>query len=142
MACLSTRISRAPLPFAGLSYVNLESVRPRRAGERVLWRRVRPGVVDPALPSRGHAGKRTAVDSASRRGTAIASSGTDANNTRRIFCSGRRSYQPAFFDRLTPRVRATLDYSLDVTGLERTVNTPALFELPPPIVNHGALARD
>src|SRR5437773_2566333 len=72
-----------------------------------------------------------------------------SGRTDRVFRSGREQYaeellqQPAYLSAgvlrpLTPRVRATLDYSLDVTGLERTVNTPALFEVPRPIVNHGA----
>jgi hypothetical protein len=32
-----------------------------------------------------------------------------------------------------------VDYTLDVTALERTVNTPALFDVPRRVVNHGAV---
>jgi len=129
-------ISR-PLAFAGLSYVNLDLFG-RGAQVNVFFGGVF-GQASWTLPS--IAGTRWQAHGS---GFAIAAQYTD-----RVFRSGREQYaeellqQPAYLSAgvlrpLTPRVRATLDYSLDVTGLERTVNTPALFEVPRPIVNHGA----
>jgi hypothetical protein len=129
-------ISR-PLAFAGLSYVNLDLFG-RGAQVNVFFGGVF-GQASWTLPS--IAGTRWQAHGS---GFAIAAQYTD-----RVFRNGREQYaeellqQPAYISAgvlrpLTPRVRATLDYSLDVTGLERTVNTPALFEVPLPIVNHGA----
>jgi len=129
-------ISR-PLAFAGLSYVNLDLFG-RGAQVNVFFGGVF-GQASWTLPS--IAGTRWQAHGS---GFAIAAQYTD-----RVFRNGREQYaeellqQPAYISAgvlrpLTPRVRATFDYSLDVTGLERTVNTPALFEVPLPIVNHGA----
>jgi hypothetical protein len=129
-------ISR-PLAFAGLSYVNLDLF--GRGAQVNLFFGGVFGQASWTLPS--IAGTRWQAHGS---GFAIAAQYTD-----RVFRNGREQYaeellqQPAYISAgvlrpLTPRVRATLDYSLDVTGLERTVNTPALFEVPLPIVNHGA----
>jgi hypothetical protein len=81
------------------------------------------------------------------RGSAF---GIAARYTDRVFRNGREQYaenllqQPGYASAgvlrpLTPRVRATIDYAFDVTALARTTNTRALFTVPRPIVNHGAV---
>jgi hypothetical protein len=130
-------ISR-PLAFAGLSYVNLDLFG-RGAQVNAFFGGVF-GQLSWSLPS--IAGSRWQA-----HGSAF---GLAAQYTDRVFRDGREQYaenllqQPGYVSvgllrPLTPRVRATADYTLDVTALERTVDTPALFGVPGPVVNHGAV---
>ena len=130
-------ISR-PLAFAGLSYVNLDLFG-RGAQVNAFFGGVF-GQLSWSFPS--IAGSRWQA-----RGSAF---GIAARYTDRVFRNGREQYaenlqqQPGYVSAgllrpLTPRVRATVDYTLDVTALERTANTPALFDVPGPVVNHGAV---
>jgi hypothetical protein len=68
----------------------------------------------------------------------------------RVFRNGREQYsenllqQPGYVSigvlrSLTPRVRLTADYSLAITALERTADTPPLWEMPTDVVDHGTL---
>ena len=130
-------ISR-PLAFAGLSYINLDLF-----GRGVQLNAFFGGVFGQlswSVPS--VAGTRWQA-----RGSAF---GIGAQYTDRVFRNGREQYaenllqQPGYVSAgvlraLTPRVRATFDYTIDVTGLERTVNTPTLFDIPRPVVDHGVV---
>ncbi len=130
-------ISR-PLAFAGISYVNLDLFG-RGAQVNIFFGGVF-GQASWTIPS-------IAGTKWQAHGSAF---GIAAQYTDRVFRNGREQYvenlmqQPAYVSGgvlrpLTPRMRATFDYTLDVTALERTVNTPALFDVPPPVVNHGAV---
>jgi hypothetical protein len=68
----------------------------------------------------------------------------------RVFRKGREQYSENLLQQpgslsvgvlrpLTARLRLTADYSLAMTALERTENTPPSFDVPPDIVDHGAL---
>jgi len=130
-------ISR-PLAFAGISYVNLD-VLGRGAQVNIFFGGVF-GQASWTIPS-------IAGTKWQAHGSAF---GIAARYTDRVFRNGREQYaenllqRPAYVSggvlrSLTPRMRATFDYTLDATALERTVNTPALFDVPPPVVNHGAV---
>jgi hypothetical protein len=130
-------ISR-PLSFAGISYVNLDLF-----GRGAQLNAFLGGVFGQAswsIPA--IAGTRW---QAHGRVFAIGAQYND-----RVFQNGREQYsenlmqQPASFSvgvlrQLTSRLRVTVDYSLRFTALERTGNTPPLFELPSDVVDHGAL---
>jgi hypothetical protein len=130
-------ISR-PLSFAGLSYVNLDLFG-RGAQLNVFFGGVF-GQASWAIPAiagtkwQAH-GKLFAIG---------------AQYSDRVFRNGREQYsenllqQPGYVSigvlrPLTSRVRLTADYSLAITALARTANTPPLFEMPADIVDHGAL---
>jgi hypothetical protein len=130
-------ISR-PLAFAGLSYVNLDLFG-RGAQLNVFFGGVF-GQASWSVPS--IAGSRWQA-----HGSAF---GIAAQFTDRVFRNGREQYaenlqqQPGYasvgvLHPLTPRVRVTLDYTFDMTALERTVNTPPLFVVPRSVVNHGVV---
>jgi len=130
-------ISR-PLVFAGLSYVNLDLFR-RGAQLNVLFGGVF-GQASLAVPA--IAGTKWQV-----HGSVF---GIGAKYTDRVFRNGRERYPENLLQRpgalsvgvlrpLTPRLRLTADYSLAVTALERTANTPPSFDVPPHVVDHGAL---
>jgi hypothetical protein len=130
-------ISR-PLSFAGLSYVNLDLFG-RGAQLNVFFGGVF-GQASWAIP--GVAGTKW---QAHGRLFAIGAQYSD-----RVFRNGREQYsenlqqQPGYLSvgvlrPLTPQVRVTVDYSLAVTALARTGNTPELFEMPRDVVDHGAL---
>ena len=130
-------ISR-PLAFAGISYVNLDLFG-RGAQLNVFF----GGVVGQAswsIPSIG--GTRWQA-----HGSLFA---IGAHYSDRVFRNGREQYsenllqQPGYLSvgllrPLTPRVRVTADYMFDVKALERTTNTPALFDVPSHVANHGAV---
>lgn len=129
-------ISR-PLALIGLSYVNLDLF--GRGAQLNVFLGGVFGQVSWSTPS--IAGTRWQA-----HGGAF---GIAAHYTDRVFRNGREQYgenlsqQPGYVSAgvlrpLTPRVRATFDYTLDVTTVERTARTPALFEVPPSVVNHGA----
>ena len=130
-------ISR-PLSFAGLSYVNLDLFG-RGAQLNVFFGGVF-GQASWAIPAlagtkwQAH-GKLFAIG---------------AQYSDRVFRNGREQYsenlqqQPGYLSvgvlrPLTPQVRLTVDYSLSVTALARTGNTPQLFAMPRDVVDHGAL---
>jgi hypothetical protein len=130
-------ISR-PLSFAGLSYINLDLFG-RGAQLNVFFGGVF-GQASWAIPAiagtkwQAH-GKLFAIG---------------AQYSDRVFRNGREQYpenllqQPGYVSigvlrSLTPRVRLTADYSLAITTLERTGNTPPLFETPSDVVDHGVL---
>ena len=130
-------ISR-PLAFAGLSYINLDLFG-RGAQVNAFFGGVF-GQLSWSVPS--VAGTRWQA-----HGSAF---GIAAQYTDRVFRNGREQYAENLMQRpgyvsagllrpLTPRVRATVDYTLDVTTLERAVSTPAVFGVPRPVVNHGAV---
>ena len=130
-------ISR-PLSFAGLSYVNLDLFG-RGAQLNVFFGGIF-GQASWAIPN-------LAGTKWQAHGKVFA---IGAHYTDRMFRSGREQYsenllqQPGYLSLgvlrpLTPRVRLTADYSLTITGLERTENTPPLFEMPGDVVDHGAL---
>jgi hypothetical protein len=127
-----------PLAFAGLSYVNLDLF-DRGAQVNVFFGGVF-GQLSWSVPS--IAGTRWQA-----HGSAF---GIAAQYNDRVFRNGREQYQENLLQQpghvsagvlrpLTPRVRATVDYTLDVTALERTGDTPALFVVPRRVVNHGAV---
>src|SRR5258705_10444496 len=130
-------ISR-PLAFAGLSYINLDLFG-RGAQLNVFFGGVF-GQLSWSLPS--IAGTRWQA-----HGSAF---GIAAQHSDRVFRNGREQYAESLRQQhgyvsagilrpLSPRVRATGDYTVDVTALERTVHTPALLDVPRPVVNHGAV---
>jgi hypothetical protein len=130
-------ISR-PLPFAGLSYVNLDLFG-RGAQLNVFFGGVF-GQASWAIPA-------IAGTKWQAHGKVFA---IGAQYSDRVFRNGREQYsenllqQPGYASvgvlrPLTPQVRLTADYSLAITALERTGNTPPLFEMPGDVVDHGAL---
>lgn len=130
-------ISR-PLAFAGLSYINLDLFG-RGAQLNVFFGGVF-GQLSWSVPSIG--GTRWQA-----HGSAFAIA---AQYSDRVFRNGREQYDENLLQRpgsvsvgvlrpLTPRIRATADYSFEATGIERTANTPDLFEVPRSIVNHAAV---
>jgi hypothetical protein len=130
-------ISR-PLSFAGLSYVNLDLFG-RGAQLNVFFGGVF-GQASWAIPAL--AGTKWQV-----HGKLFA---IGAQYSDRVFRNGREQYsenlqqQPGYLSvgvlrPLTPQVRLTVDYSLSVTALARTGNTPQLFAMPRDVVDHGAL---
>jgi len=130
-------ISR-PLSFAGLSYVNLDLFG-RGAQLNVFFGGVfaQASWAVPAIAGtkwQAH-GKLFAIG---------------AQYSDRVFRNGLEQYsenllqQPGYVSigvlrPLSSRVRLTADYSLAITALARTGNTPPLFETPPDVVDHGAL---
>ena len=130
-------ISR-PLSFAGLSYVNLDLFG-RGAQLNVFFGGVF-GQASWAIPT--FAGTKW---QAHGKVSVIGAQYSD-----RVFRNGREQYsenllqQPGYVSigvlrSLTPRVRFTADYSLAITALERTADTPPLFEMPTDVVDHGTL---
>jgi len=126
------------LAFAGLSYINLDLFG-RGAQVNAFFGGVF-GQLSWSVPS-------VARTRWQAHGSAF---GIAAQYTDRVFRNGREQYAENLMQRpghvsagllrpLTPRVRATVDYTLDVTALERTVSTHALFDVPRPVVNHGAV---
>ena len=130
-------ISR-PLSFAGLSYVNLDLFG-RGAQLNVFFGGVF-GQASWAIPA-------VAGTKWQAHGKVFA---IGAQYSDRVFRNGREQYsenllqQPGYVSigvlrPLTSRVRLTADYSLGITALARTGNTPSLFEMPSDVVDHGAL---
>ena len=130
-------ISR-PLSFAGLSYVNLDLFG-RGAQLNVFFGGVF-GQASWAIPT--IAGTKWQLHG---KVSVIGAQYSD-----RVFRNGREQYsenllqQPGYVSMgvlrsLTPRVRFTADYSLAITALERTADTPPLFEMPTDAVDHGTL---
>jgi hypothetical protein len=130
-------ISR-PLSFAGLSYVNLDLFG-RGAQLNVFFGGVF-GQASWAIPA-------IAGTKWQAHGKVFA---IGAQYSDRAFRNGREQYsenllqQPGYVSvgvlrPLTPQVRLTADYSLAITALERTGNTPPLFDMPGDVVDHGAL---
>ena len=130
-------ISR-PLAFAGLSYLNLDLFG-RGAQLNVFFGGVF-GQVSWSVPS--VAGTRWQA-----HGGAF---GIAARYTDRVFRNGREQYaenlmqQPGYLSAgvlrpLTPRLRATFDYTLDIRAFERTDSMTASFDLPRSVVDHGAI---
>jgi hypothetical protein len=130
-------ISR-PLAFAGLSYLNLDLFG-RGAQLNVFFGGIF-GQVSWSVPSIG--GTRWQAHGGA--------SGIAVHYTDRVFRNGREQYaenllqQPVYVSAgvlrpLTPRLRATFDYALDVTTFERTANTPVSFDVPRAVVDHGAV---
>jgi hypothetical protein len=130
-------ISR-PLSFAGLSYVNLDLFG-RGAQLNVFFGGVF-GQASWAIPAiagtkwQAH-GKLFAIG---------------VQYSDRVFRHGREQYSESLLQQpgyvsigvlrpLTSRVRLTADYSLAITALARTGNTPPLFGTPTDVVDHGAL---
>ena len=127
-----------PLPFAGISYVNLDLFH-RGAQLSVFFVGVW-GQASWSAPS--IAGTRWQA-----HGSAF---GIAARYSDRVFRDGREQYSENLVQRpaqvsigvlraLTPRLRATFDYELNVTALGRSVATAAVFRLPPTVVNHGVV---
>ena len=130
-------ISR-PLSFAGINYVNLDLFG-RGAQLNVFFGGVF-GQASWMVP-------RIAGTKWQAHGKVFAIA---AKYSDRVFRQGREEYaenlrqQPGSFSvgvlrPLASRVRMTADYSLAVTGLERLENTPPAFDVPPNVVDHGAL---
>lgn len=130
-------ISR-PLAFAGLSYVNLDLF--DRGAQLNVFVGGIFGQVSWSVPSIG--GTRWQA-----HGGAF---GIAAHYTDRVFRNGREQYAENLLQQsghvsagvlrpLTPRLRATFDYSLDMTAFERTANTMASFDVPRSVVDHGAV---
>jgi len=130
-------ISR-PLTFAGLSYLNLDLFG-RGAQLNVFFGGVF-GQVSWTVPS-------IAGTKWQAHGGAF---GIAAQYTDRVFRNGREQYaenllqQPGYVSAgllrpLTPRVRAILDYTFDMTAFDRTVDTAPALETPRSIVNHGGV---
>jgi hypothetical protein len=84
-------------------------------------------------------GRRTEKRSPSAPSTAIASFETVANSTSENLLQRPGYVSIGVLRSLTPRVLLTADYSLAITALERTGDTPPLFEMPGSVVDHGAL---
>ena len=130
-------ISR-PLAFAGLSYVNLDLFG-RGAQLNVFFGGVF-GQASWAIPA-------VASTKWQAHGRVFA---IGAQYSDRVFRNGREQYsenllqQPGYVSigvlrPLTSQVRLTADYSLAITALARTANTPPLFDMPSDVVDHGAL---
>jgi hypothetical protein len=126
----------APLPFAGISYVNLNLF--NRGGQLNVFFGGAYGQASWSEPA--IAGTRWQVHG---DGFGIAFRYSD-----RVFRGGREQYSENLLQRpatlsigvlrpLTPRLRLTLDYQLNTTTLGRTDATASLFRLPPTVVNHG-----
>ena len=130
-------ISR-PLSFAGLSYVNLNLF--GRGGQLNVFFGGVFGQASWAMPA-------IAGSKWQAHGKVFA---IGAQYSDRVFRNGREQYsenllqQPGHFSLgvlrpLTSQLRLTVDYSLAITALEATANTPPLFEVPGDVVDHGAL---
>src|SRR4029453_7619259 len=130
-------ISR-PLSFAGLSYVNLDLFG-RGAQLNVFFGGVF-GQAAWAIPA-------IAGTEWQAHGKVFA---IGAQYSDRVFRNGREQYsenllqQPGYVSLgvlrpLTSQVRLTADYSLAITALEPTEDTPPLFEIPGHVVDHGTL---
>jgi hypothetical protein len=126
------------LSFAGLSYVNLDLF--GRGGQLNVFFGGVFGQAAWAIPA--IAGTKWQV-----HGKVFA---IGAQYSDRVFRNGREQYsenllqQPGYVSigvlrPLTSQVRLTADYSLAITALEPTGNTPPLFEVPGDVVDHGAL---
>jgi hypothetical protein len=125
-----------PLPYAGISYINLD-VRGSGAQVNVFFGGVF-GQASWSVPSiRGTRWQ--------AHGSAF---GIAAHYSDRVFHNGREQFAENLVQRpelasvgllrpLTPRLRATVDYLFDATTLERSVNTPARFVVPPTVIDHG-----
>ena len=127
-----------PLAFAGLSYLNLDLF--GRGGQLNVFFGGVLGQVSWTVPS-------IAGTKWQAHGGAF---GIGDQYTDRVFRNGREQYAENLLQRpgyvsggllrpLTPRVRATVDYTFDMTAFERTVNTPASFVVPRSVVNHGVV---
>jgi hypothetical protein len=136
-ALVDPNISR-PLSFAGLSYVNLDLFG-RGAQLNVFFGGIF-GQASWAIPA-------IAGTKWQAHGKVFA---IGAEYSDRVFRNGREQYsenllqQPGYVSigvlrSLTPRVRLTADYSLAITALERTADTPPLWEMPTDVVDHGTL---
>jgi hypothetical protein len=134
---IDPNISR-PLSFAGLNYVNLDLF--GRGGQLNAFFGGVFGQASWAMPTLA----RTKWQ-AHGRVFAIGAQYSD-----RVFRNGREQYaenllqQPGYVSvgvlrPLTSRLRLTVDYSLAIIALERTGNTPPLFDIPRDIVDHSAL---
>jgi len=130
-------ISR-PLPFAGLNYVNLDLF--GRGGQLNVFFGGVFGQASWAMPT-------IAGTKWQAHGKVFA---IGAQYSDRMFRNGREQYsenllqQPGYVSvgvlrPLTSQLRLTVDYSLAITALERTGNTPPLFEIPGDVVDHSAL---
>ena len=128
----------APLPFAGISYVNLNLF--NRGAQLNVFFGGTYGQAAWSAPS--IAGTRWQA-----HGSAF---GIAAMYSDRVFRDGREQYSENLLQRpaqlsigvlraLTPRLRATFDYELTVTTLERSVATAGVFRVPPTVVNHGVV---
>lgn len=129
----------SPLPFAGISYVNLNLF--NRGAQLNVFVGGTYGQAAWSVPS-------IAASRWQARGSAFA---IGAHYSDRVFRGGREQYsenlvqRPAHFTvgllrPLSPRVRATVDYELTVTTLGRGVSTANVFQVPPDVVNHGVVA--
>src|SRR5262245_28243850 len=130
-------ISR-PLSFAGLSYVNVDLFG-TGAQLNVFFGGVF-GQASWAVPA-------IAGTKWQAHGKVFA---MGAQYSDRVFRNGREQYSENLLQRpgyvsagvvrpLTTQVRLTADYSLSMTALERTANTPPPFEIPGDVVDHGVL---
>jgi hypothetical protein len=130
-------ISR-PLAFGGVSYVNLDLFG-RGAQLNVFFGGVF-GQASWSLPS-------VAGTKWQAHGSvfAIATQFSD-----RVFRNGRERYSENLLQQpghlsvgllrpLTPRLRVTADYAFNITALRPGASTPALFEVPSRVVDHGAV---
>ena len=128
-----------PLPFAGISYVNLNLF--NRGAQLNIFFGGLYGQAAWSVPS--IAGTRWQA-----HGSAV---GIAARYSDRVFRDGREQYSENLVQRpaqasigvlraLTPRLRATFDYQLNVTTLDRSVDTSGVFQVPPTVVDHGVVA--
>jgi hypothetical protein len=128
----------APLPFAGISYVNLNLF--NKGAQLNVFFGGAYGQVSWSVPA--IAGTRWQV-----HGDAV---GIAFRYSDRVFRGGREQYSENLLQRpaklsvgvlrpLTPRLRVTLDYELNITTLVRTNGTASVFRLPPTVVNHGVV---
>ena len=130
-------ISR-PLSFAGLSYVNLDLF--GRGAQVNLFFGGLFGQASWSIPA-------IAGTKWQAHGKVFA---IGAQYSDRVFRNGREQYSENLLQQpghvsvgvlrsLAPQVRVTADYSLALTTLERTENTPPPFHVPNDVVDHGAL---
>jgi hypothetical protein len=128
----------APLPFAGINYVNLNLF--NKGGQLNVFFGGAYGQASWSVPA--IAGTRWQVHG---DGVGIAFRYSD-----RVFRGGREQHSENLMQRpaklsigvlrpLTPRLRVTFDYELNITALHRTAATASLFRLPPTVVNHGVV---
>jgi hypothetical protein len=128
----------APLPFAGISYVNLNLF--NKGAQLNVFFGGAYGQASWSVPA--IAGTRWQVHG---DGFGIAFRYSD-----RVFRDGREQYSENLLQRparlsagvlrpLTPRLRLSFDYELNTTTLTRTDATASLFRLPPTVVNHGVV---
>ena len=127
-----------PLVFAGISYVNLNVL--NRGAQLNVFFGGTYGQASWSIPS--IAGTRWQAHGS---GFGIAVRYSD-----RVFRGGREQYSEELAQRpavlsigvlrpLTPRLRATFDYELNVTTLQQSGATASVLRVPPTIVNHGVV---